>query len=96
MPAARRVPSALAVFEIYNQIVFGRRLHRHITWFLALENAVDISRSTTDRLVRIRPINNQATVCGIITVRVNGRPRSCTRPRLIWILTSDELPNHLR
>src|SRR6478752_7173154 len=41
----------LGGLEIDNQIGLGRRLHRHITWFLALENAIDISRGTTDRLV---------------------------------------------
>ena len=30
----------LGSLEIDNQIVFGRRLSRHITWFLALENAI--------------------------------------------------------
>src|SRR5215831_15793889 len=52
--------------EIDNQIVFGRRLHWHIAWFLTPENTIDISRGSTDRLVRIWPINNQAAVYRVI------------------------------
>jgi hypothetical protein len=46
---------SLRGFEIDDQLKFVRRLHRQVTRFLALENAIDISRGATDRLVRIRP-----------------------------------------
>ena len=51
---------SLRGFEIDDQLKFVRRLHGQVTRFLAFENAIDISRGATDRLVRIRPIRNQA------------------------------------
>src|SRR5262245_13757994 len=60
-------------FQIDNQLVFGWGLHRHVTWFLALENAVDIFRGLAERLVRVRPIAHQTTICRKIAIGVNSR-----------------------
>src|SRR5262245_29694816 len=42
--------------EIDNQLILGRRLHRHVGWLLALEDAIDVTRGKPDRIVRIRPV----------------------------------------
>src|SRR5262245_59553590 len=63
----------LCGLEIDNQLVLGRRLHRHIGWLLALEDAIDIPRGPPDCIVWIRSVRDQATVHGVITIRINGR-----------------------
>ena len=62
----------LCGLQIDNQLVFGRGLHWHIIWFLALKDAVDISRGPTKRLVRTRPITDQTTVHSIIAIRIDS------------------------
>ena len=49
-------PSAFASFEIDDQFVFGRRLHRQISWLLALEDAIDVAGGTPELIEKVRPI----------------------------------------
>src|SRR4029453_140879 len=63
----------LCGLEIDNQLILGRRLHRQVGWLLPLEDAVDVAGGTPDRIVRIRPVRNQATIYGPITIRINRR-----------------------
>jgi hypothetical protein len=48
----------LCGLEIENQLILGRRLHRHVGWLLALENAIEISRGSPDRIERVRSQKN--------------------------------------
>src|SRR5262245_47627873 len=63
----------LCGLEIDNQLILGRRLHRHVGWLLALEDAIDIARGTPDRIMRIRSVRNQATIQSPITIRIDRR-----------------------
>src|SRR5262245_10964275 len=63
----------LCGLEIDNQLVLGRRLHRHIGWLLALEDAIDIPRGLPGRIVRIRSVRDQAAVYSVIAIRINRR-----------------------
>ena len=62
-------PRAFAVID--NQLVLGRRLHRHIGWLFALEDAIDIPRGPPDHIVRIRSVRDQATIYSVIAIRIN-------------------------
>jgi hypothetical protein len=44
--------------EIDNQLEFGRRLHRHVGWLLALKDTIDIPRGSSDGAMRIGPVRN--------------------------------------
>src|SRR5262245_26093931 len=63
----------LCSLEIDNEFVLGRRLHRHVGWLLTLQDAIDISSSSLDRLPRIGTVTNEATIYGVISIRVNRR-----------------------
>src|SRR5262245_32111078 len=63
----------LCGLEIDNELILSRRLHRHVGWLLALEDAIDIPCGSPNRIVRITPGRNQATVYGPITIRINPR-----------------------
>src|SRR6476646_5931086 len=63
----------LCGLEIDNQLVLGRRLHRHIGWLLALEDAIDIPDGLPDCIVRIRSVRDQATAYSVIAIRINRR-----------------------
>src|SRR5262249_62156208 len=41
----------LCGLEIDNELILGRRLHRHVGWLLALEDAIDIARGTPARIM---------------------------------------------
>ena len=60
-------------FEIDHQFEFVRRLHRQVTGLLTFENAIDIRRGATDRLVGIRPIRHEAAVCRVIPIGIGRR-----------------------
>src|SRR5262249_4940170 len=49
----------LSGFKINHQIVLGRRLHRHVGRFLALEDAVDIVGGTPKPVPKISSIRDQ-------------------------------------
>src|SRR5262245_47427549 len=63
----------LGGLEIDNQFILSRRLHWHVGGLLTLEDAINIPRGTPDRIVRIGPIRNQATVHDVVTIRINRR-----------------------
>src|SRR5215471_6510262 len=39
-----REPERFGSFQIYDQLIFGRRLHRQVCWLLTSEDAIDIAR----------------------------------------------------
>jgi hypothetical protein len=59
--------------EVNDQLVFGRRLHWQIGWFLAPENAIDVTRSATERIDDSIPIGNQAAAGDVKPGGVNRR-----------------------
>ena len=46
--------------EVYHLLEFGGRLNRQLTWFLALEHAVDIRRRTPVLVGNIGAVRDQA------------------------------------
>jgi len=46
--------------EVNHQLEFGGRLNRQLTWFLALEHAIDIRRRTPVLIGNIRAVRDQA------------------------------------
>src|SRR6516225_4337389 len=51
-----REAERLCGLEVDRQLVLGRRLHRHVGWFLALEDTIDIAGRLPERLGDIRTI----------------------------------------
>src|SRR5215831_9014461 len=51
----------------------GRRLHRQISWLLALEDAIDIASGASVVIEPVRPVRDQATSSDKSTVRVHRR-----------------------
>ncbi len=47
-------------FEIDHKLIFRRCLHRHFSWFFALEDAIHIAGRTAIQLDPIGPIGEQA------------------------------------
>src|SRR5262249_61036913 len=64
----------LGGLEIYDELVFGRRLHRQIGGPLALENAVDVTGRPTVlvHFERIRPVGHQAAASNEKTGGIDG------------------------
>src|SRR5262245_19169604 len=54
----------LSGFKIDHQIVLGRRLHRHVGRFLALEDAVDIAGGAPKPILKINSIRDQTADSG--------------------------------
>src|SRR5262249_30563946 len=50
----------LGGLEVYDQFELGRLLHGQVSRFLALQDAVDVSRGAVVLVDRIRPIGDQA------------------------------------
>src|SRR5262245_34407953 len=48
--------------EVDDQLVFGWRLHRHISRLLTLENAIDVAGRAPELVEEIRPIGDQTAV----------------------------------
>src|SRR5437016_2654519 len=48
--------------KVDNEFILGRRLHRQICRFFALEDAIDVLRRAPEHIARIRPIADQAAV----------------------------------
>jgi hypothetical protein len=61
----------LGGLEVDDQFVLGRRLHRKIGWFLALEDAINVAGRAPDGIVRIWPIGDEAAILGVIPERVD-------------------------
>ena len=45
-------------FEVYDQFELGRLLHGQVSRFLALQDAVDVIRGTSELVDQIRPIGD--------------------------------------
>src|SRR5262249_13288937 len=71
----------LSGFEIDDQLVLGRRLHRQVGRLFALENTVNVTGCAPILVDEIRPIGDQAAGCCVLTVSVDcGQPvPSCQR-----------------
>src|SRR5262245_1125 len=63
----------LRSFQIDDQLIFRRALHRQVSRFFALEDAIDIPRGLLDDIVQIRSVRDQAAVYGVIAIRINRR-----------------------
>ena len=63
----------LGGLKVDRQLKFCRRLHREISRFLALEDAVDISRRSAPLIDLIGTIGNQTAVGRKIPVRIDRR-----------------------
>jgi len=50
----------LGGLKIDHQLILGRRLHGHLGWLLALEDAIDIFGRVPERIQQINPIGHQA------------------------------------
>ena len=53
-------PSALAVLRLIDQLVLGRRLHRQVGRFLALEDTIYVAGRASILVDKIRPVRDQA------------------------------------
>jgi len=62
----------LGGLKIDHQLVFGRRLYRHITWFFPLENAINVFCRATEWVDPIRAVGNQAAGDDKLTRAVDG------------------------
>src|SRR4029077_6664083 len=71
----------LGSLEIDNQLVFGRRLHRKIGRFLALENAVDVAGRAPELVVDIGAEGNQTAADDEVTGEVDRGQSVSGRPR---------------
>ena len=54
------MPNCFSGFDIDDEFVFGRRLHRQIGGILALENSIDIAGGAPELVDEIGPIGDQA------------------------------------
>jgi hypothetical protein len=66
----------LGRFEVYDQFELGRLLHGQVSRFLALQDAVNVSRGAVVLVDRIRPIGDQAATGDVqaITRVDRGQP----------------------
>ena len=53
-------PERLRGLEVDDQLVLGRRLHRQVGRFLALEDAIDVAGRAPELVDLVRPIGDQA------------------------------------
>ena len=61
------MPSALAVFEVDDQLVLGRRLHWQVGGLLSFENAIDISSRALVHLPGIMPVGGKAPARRVVS-----------------------------
>ena len=61
----------LSGFEVDDEFVLGRRLHRQIGGLFAFENTIDVARSTSIGFEPIRPVGDQAAAGREIAKRIN-------------------------
>ena len=61
----------LGGFKIDHQLVPGRRLHRQVSWFLALENAIDVISRAPVLVDRTGPIGDQAATTDELAIGVD-------------------------
>jgi hypothetical protein len=58
-------------FEIDDQLVLGRRLHRQVCRFLAFENAIYITSRAPVRVDDIRPVGGEAPTRRVVSEPIN-------------------------
>ena len=61
----------LGCFEVDDQLVFSRRLHRKIARFLALEDAIDVAGGLSVLVDEIGPVRNKSAVGDEVTVGID-------------------------
>src|SRR3974390_3112850 len=61
----------LSGLEVDHQLEFGRALHRQVGWLLALENAIDVASSLSERIDRVCPVRDETTISNEETKRVD-------------------------
>ena len=66
-----RKAERLGSFEIDDQFVLSRRLHRQICWLLALENTVDVAGRAPELVDVIGTVGDEATGCDVETAGVD-------------------------
>src|SRR5260370_24731934 len=60
-------------YEVDDQLISGRRLHRQVGWLFALENAIDIVGRAPVLVRPIRPTGNQTAGGDVVTSIVYRR-----------------------
>src|SRR5262249_52444081 len=58
--------------EVNDEFVPGRRLHREIGWFLALEDAIDVAGGAPELIKEIGSITDQTAQLAVQAVVVDG------------------------
>src|SRR5690242_16620060 len=56
--------------EIDDELIFRRRLHRHVGWFLTFQDAIDVAGSAPVQIDPIRAIGEQAAIGDEGTVEI--------------------------
>src|SRR5262249_56438973 len=72
--------------EIDDQLKFGRRLHRKVSWLLAPEDAINVRGRTPEHIDGVDPVGRQAARFGKIAPWVDRRQTVARRER------DDQLP----
>lgn len=72
-------PECLGGLEVDNKFVFCRRLHRQISGFLTLEDAINVPRGLSILLDQIRPVIDQAAIGREVAERINCRQTMLSR-----------------
>src|SRR6516225_12160939 len=75
------VRKVLGSFEIEDQFVLGWCLHRKVSWFLTVEDAVDVSSRAAVLVEQIRPIGDQTAGCSVISKWIDRRQSILGRKR---------------
>ena len=57
--------------EVDDELVFGRRLHRKVGWFLTLEDAINVTSCAPVWIGCIRSVGDQAAASGVVAERVD-------------------------
>ena len=58
--------------QIDEQLILGRRLHRHIGGLFTLEDAIDVASRAAERIDRVRSVRDETTSSYEITPPVDG------------------------
>src|SRR5262249_57407341 len=69
----------LGGLEVDNQLILGGCLHWQVSWFLAFEDAVDISGRAPVLVYRIRSVGNQAATSDEFALIVDRRQLAPSR-----------------
>src|SRR5262245_46568502 len=64
-------PERFGSFQIHDQFIFCRSLHRKVGWPLTLKDPIDIAGRAPELVGEIRPIRDQATVSNEESIKVD-------------------------